>query len=87
MEVRLLVYLADRIGEIVSQAELLREVWQYAPEVRTTTLLSTVHRLRRRAGAGSADPRHLLTARRGGWAGRGGRTDDRGAEHPRPTSR
>lgn len=55
LEFDLLVALAERAGEVVSKAELLRSVWGYAGRVtRTRTVDSHASRLRRslcRAGA------------------------------------
>ena len=55
LEFDLLVALAERAGEVVSKADLLRSVWGYAGRVtRTRTVDSHASRLRRslcRAGA------------------------------------
>jgi DNA-binding response OmpR family regulator len=57
LEFDLLVALAERPGEVVPKADLLRSVWGYAgPVTRTRTVDSHASRLRRslcRAGAGA----------------------------------
>jgi tetratricopeptide (TPR) repeat protein len=61
MELRLLRYLAEREGRIVSQDELLSEVWGYSTQARSRTVRTTVSRIRQRIEPDSKKPRHLLT--------------------------
>ncbi|MEN0060659.1 MAG: winged helix-turn-helix domain-containing protein [Myxococcota bacterium] len=44
----LLAYLCDRPGQVVSAAELLKEVWAYSPNVRSRAVVNTVARLRKK---------------------------------------
>ena len=46
VEVRLLTYLAQHVGEALSRAELLQEVWGYSPKVRSRAVDQTLKRLR-----------------------------------------
>jgi tetratricopeptide (TPR) repeat protein/DNA-binding winged helix-turn-helix (wHTH) protein len=61
MEARALEYLAARLGEVIPQEELLREVWGYASAIETRTVRTTVGRLRNKLELDPASPRHLLT--------------------------
>lgn len=61
MELRLLRYLAQREGQIVSQEELLSKVWGYSTQARSRTVRTTVSRIRQRIEPDSKKPRHLLT--------------------------
>jgi predicted ATPase/DNA-binding winged helix-turn-helix (wHTH) protein len=61
MELRLLRYLLQRIGEVVSHEELLAHVWGYASSARTRTVYSTWHRLRAALELDPKNPRHFLT--------------------------
>jgi len=66
-ETALLAYLHGAKGRIVSQQELLREVWGYASGVRTRTVYSTVNRLRGKIEEDAAHPEHLLAVPRRGY--------------------
>ena len=61
MELRILRHLARRPGSVVSARELLVEVWGYAPDLRTSTVHTTVYRLRSAIEADPRTPRHLIT--------------------------
>jgi DNA-binding winged helix-turn-helix (wHTH) protein/tetratricopeptide (TPR) repeat protein len=61
MEGRALDYLAARLGAVVPQDELLREVWGYTSAIETRTVRTTVGRLRSKLELDPASPRHLLT--------------------------
>ncbi|MEN0067236.1 MAG: winged helix-turn-helix domain-containing protein [Myxococcota bacterium] len=62
-EGELLKYLADRQGQTISQEELLREVWGYAPTVSSRAAYHTVARLRKRLEPDATNPRYLVTVR------------------------
>lgn len=66
MEARLVACLASA-GRPVPERELLREVWGYAPGVRSRTVQITVNRLRRKIEADPLRPRHLVTVRGAGY--------------------
>jgi tetratricopeptide (TPR) repeat protein len=61
IELALLRYLADRLGEPVDREELHREVWGHGPQVLSRALDTTVRRLRRKLEVDPKAPRHLLT--------------------------
>lgn len=61
IELRLLRRLAERPGEPVATAVLLREVWGYRDGVRTGTAKTTVRRLREKIEPDPSHPRHLLS--------------------------
>jgi len=67
LEWRLLTYLVERRGEVVSRDELLRRVWQSSPESQTRTVDVFVSRLRRLMEEDSAKPRHLTSVRGVGY--------------------
>ncbi|MEN0061294.1 MAG: winged helix-turn-helix domain-containing protein [Myxococcota bacterium] len=66
MEVAILRYLDDRRGRVVTRERLLQDVWGYAAGVRTSTLHTTLHRLRAKIESDPMNPRHLLTVRGAG---------------------
>ncbi|MCB9699913.1 MAG: winged helix-turn-helix domain-containing protein [Alphaproteobacteria bacterium] len=57
----LLAYLAERPGRDLTRAELLAQVWGYAPGVSTRALDTAVKVLRRKIEADPQCPEHLLT--------------------------
>ena len=59
-QMRLLVYLMRRQDQVVTRAELLREVWGYNVELPTRTVDIHVQRLRERLSSAAA---HLETVR------------------------
>jgi predicted ATPase/DNA-binding winged helix-turn-helix (wHTH) protein len=67
IEVRLLRYLGQRAGSTVPRDELLREVWEYAPGVRTRAVDNTMGRLRRKIEEDSQKPSCLLSVRGVGY--------------------
>ena len=75
-EARLLRYLHRHRGRAVGRDELLQQVWGYRPGVRTTTVESTIQRLRAKIERDPSVPDHLRTVR-----GEGYRFDD--AAEPR----
>ena len=67
MERRLLAHLGARPNTLVSRDELLQEVWEYGPGVRTHTVRTTVNRLRAKLERDPSSPRHLQTVRGRGY--------------------
>jgi len=66
-EFDLLAALVRSRGKIVSRAELLREVWGYAPDARSRTVESHLAALRHRLGDDPRTPRYIATIRRAGY--------------------
>lgn len=62
LEARLLGYLAERRGQIVPGAELLREVWGYHPGVSSKAVQLLVSRLRKKLGDDPEHPQLIQTA-------------------------
>lgn len=62
-EYELLAYLVRRRGHPVPRAELLREVWRYAPTTATRTVDQHVAQLRRKLGG----DRHIVTVHGQGY--------------------
>jgi len=50
MEFKLLVYLARRLGEPISRMEILKEVWNYDDKVKSRTVDTHIHRMRKKLG-------------------------------------
>ncbi len=67
MESALLAYLLASGDRVVSSEELLREVWGYHPKTKTTTVKTTVRRLRHKIEPEPARPRHLISLRGRGY--------------------
>ena len=65
-EYDLLMALVARNGDVVSRAELLREVWGYNTDVVSRTVDTHVTELRRKLEDDSARPRYILTVRKTG---------------------
>ena len=61
LEFRLLRYLIEHRGEVLSRDRLLDEVWGYEADVYSRTVDQHVATLRRKIEADSRHPRHLLT--------------------------
>jgi tetratricopeptide (TPR) repeat protein len=61
MELKVLRYLAARLDQTVSHRELLVGVWGYARKSRSTTVYSTLYRLRQVLEADPTSPRHVQT--------------------------
>ena len=59
LEVRLLRFFASHRGEVLDQQVLLERVWGYRPGTRSRTVVSTLHRLRRKVEENPSAPRHL----------------------------
>lgn len=60
LEHRLLVYLHDNAGRLVTQSELLEQVWKVRPDTRTATVYATVKRLRKKVEPDPRRPRFIL---------------------------
>jgi hypothetical protein len=67
LELRLLYYLMNRPGQIVTTEELNQRVWGYTAEADNTMLKNVVYRLRRKIEADPANP--LMSPDRGRDAG------------------
>jgi DNA-binding winged helix-turn-helix (wHTH) protein/tetratricopeptide (TPR) repeat protein len=63
LERRLLELLASRNGAVVSQHELITDVWRYHPRTQTRAVALTVSRLRKKIEVHPEEPRHLRTVR------------------------
>ena len=61
LELRLLYYLMNRSGQIVTIEELNQRVWGYAAEADNTMLKNVVYRLRRKIEADPANPLIIQT--------------------------
>ena len=66
-EEKVLSYLARRGGDPATEADLLREVWGYAPSARSRTVATTIRRLRRKIETDPRRPRQLLFLRGQGY--------------------
>ncbi len=60
-ETKLLAHLVSKDGAVVSQRELLREVWEYRGGVISRTVKTTMGRLRAKVERDASRPDHLLT--------------------------
>jgi DNA-binding response OmpR family regulator len=67
LELRLLRYLSERQGQVVSRQELLTRVWQQDPATRTRTVDVFMARLRRYIEADTSSPQHLVNVRGVGY--------------------
>ena len=87
VEARLLAYLAQHVGQAISRAELLQEVWGYSPKVRSRAVDQTMKRLRPKLEPDPKKPVTLQSAvgvslREPGWDSRVMREIGRkGCEH------
>lgn len=63
----LLATLVVRPGEVVTRAQLLREVWGYSSDVMSRTVDMHMMELRRKLEADPASPRHFHTVRKTGY--------------------
>jgi DNA-binding response OmpR family regulator len=61
LELRLLYYLMNRPGQVVTIEELNQKVWGYAAEANNTMLKNVVYRLRRKLEADPANPLIIQT--------------------------
>ncbi|MGB0591653.1 MAG: response regulator transcription factor [Myxococcota bacterium] len=67
LELRLLRYLSERQGQVISRQELLTRVWQQDPATRTRTVDVFMARLRRYIETDTASPEHLINVRGVGY--------------------
>ncbi len=67
LEFKLLRYLVDRAGEVVSREELLARVWDQNPSNQTRTVDVFIGRLRRHLETDSSAPTHLSNVRGVGY--------------------
>ena len=63
----LLAALVTRPGEVVTRAQLLREVWGYSSDVMSRTVDMHMMELRRKLEVDPANPRHFHTVRKTGY--------------------
>jgi len=66
-ELQLLHYLIDHRGKVLSRDELLKEVWEYQPDVSTRTVDVHVAWLRQKLEPNPQFPKHILTVRGSGY--------------------
>ena len=64
-EAKILKFLYMAKGETVDRGELLRQVWNYSPNVHTHTLETHIYRLRQKIEANPRDTRHIKTSNGG----------------------
>jgi predicted ATPase/DNA-binding winged helix-turn-helix (wHTH) protein len=67
IEGRLLEYLFEKAGQTLSHAQLLRDVWGYAPGVQSRALYTTINRLRMKIERDPSHPRHVLAVASTGY--------------------
>ena len=67
MEFRLLLYLIERAGCLVSRDELLRSVWGYNPKAFTRTVDMHIHGLRQKLEKDATRPELIITVRGEGY--------------------
>jgi DNA-binding response OmpR family regulator len=63
----LLVTLVTRPGEVISRAQLLREIWGYSSDVMSRTVDMHIMEIRRKLEVDPANPRHFQTVRKTGY--------------------
>src|SRR4051812_34603434 len=63
----LLATLITRPGQVITRAELLREVWGYSSDVMSRTVDMHIMELRRKLEVDPANPRHFHTVRKSGY--------------------
>lgn len=63
----LLSTLVARPGEVVTRAQLLREIWGYSSDVMSRTVDMHIMELRRKLEVDPANPRHFQTVRKTGY--------------------
>ncbi len=67
LEIKLLHYLVEKAGEVVSRQDLLNDVWGVDPATRTRTIDVFIGRLRRLLEPEPGRPRHLVNVRGVGY--------------------
>jgi len=63
----LLVTLVTQPGQVITRAQLLREIWGYSSGVMSRTVDMHIMELRRKLEVDPANPRHFLTVRKSGY--------------------
>ena len=63
----LLVTLVTRPDEVISRAQLLREIWGYSSDVMSRTVDMHIMELRRKLEVDPTNPRHFQTVRKSGY--------------------
>ena len=63
----LLATLVTRHGEVITRAQLLREIWGYSSDVLSRTVDMHIMELRRKLEVDPAKPRHFHTVRKTGY--------------------
>jgi DNA-binding response OmpR family regulator len=63
----LLAALVTRPGEVITRAQLLREVWGYSSDVMSRTVDMHIMEIRRKLEVDPAKPRHFHTVRKTGY--------------------
>ena len=63
----LLATLVARPGEVITRAQLLREIWGYSSDVMSRTVDMHIMELRRKLEVDPANPRHFQTVRKSGY--------------------
>lgn len=66
-ELQLLRYLVDHRGKVVSREELLKNVWEYQPDVSTRTVDVHIAWIRQKLEDNPQYPKHILTVRGSGY--------------------
>lgn len=67
MEAKLLRYLVEHAGNVVSRGTILEEVWKMSEDTDTRAIDNFIVRLRKYLEDDSANPKHLLTVRGVGY--------------------
>jgi len=67
IEAKLLSYLAGRVGEVVTKADLYTDVWAYSATTISRAAEKAIVRLRKKIEARPDDPEYLLTVWGEGW--------------------
>jgi DNA-binding response OmpR family regulator len=63
----LLVTLVTRPGDVISRAQLLREIWGYSSDVMSRTVDMHIMEIRRKLEVDPANPRYFQTVRKTGY--------------------
>jgi DNA-binding response OmpR family regulator len=63
----LLATLVTRPGEVITRAQLLREIWGYSSDVMSRTVDMHIMELRRKLEVDPTNPRHFHTVRKTGY--------------------
>ena len=63
----LLVTLVTRPDQVISRAQLLREIWGYSSDVMSRTVDMHIMEIRRKLEVDPANPRHFQTVRKTGY--------------------